>query len=265
MWSQLANSFQHGDIYVYLMMFLAWIGLMIMIERFIMLMFVYRIDFKKFLLSFRKMVQAEDIDRALNLCKKTSNTALPFITMRALEAAESDPSSVRGVIEEETIDFLPRVESRLHVLPVASTIVLLIGILGTIDRLWAAFHSIDILDTAEKQASLSSGIAGSLSHTALGLLICILLLAGHQLLKSAAVKLTERIHYGVAVLTNLLAPAETTSFVPAMGMMAGTPQQAAASESGSNENQAQNPVAEEADDNFDDASVEDIKDEEEII
>jgi biopolymer transport protein ExbB/TolQ len=263
MWSQLALSFQRGDAYLYIMMGLAWLGLLILIERFIMLTFVFRIDFKKFLLSLKKMVQAEDIDRAVNLCKKTSNTSLPYISLRALEAAESDPSTVRGVIEEETIDFLPRVESRLQVIPVVSTIILLVGVLGTIDHLWGAFHSIDVLDTAEKQASLAGGIAGSLSHTAVGLLICIILLAGHQLLRSAAVKLTERIHYGVAVLTNLLAPAEMASFVPAMGMMQMAPQQAAADTQ--EHSQQQNQVAEESDDNFDDASVEDIKDEEEII
>jgi len=262
MWSQLALSLHHGDVYLYLMLGLAWIGVLILIERFVMINFVFRIDFKKFLTNLKKLVQSEDIDRAVSLCKKAGSTSLPHISLRALEAAESDPSTVRGVIEEETIDFLPRVEARLNVLPAIATISLLVGVLGTVDNLWAAFHSIDILDTAEKQASLAGGIATSLTHTSMGLLISIILLAGHQFLKSGAVKLVERIHYGIAVLTNLLAPAETASFIPAMGIPT-APAPAAA------EAQAEAPkpaaVAEAQDDSFDDASVEDIKDEEEII
>ena len=228
-----------------------------------MMFFVFNIDFKKFLLNFRKMIQAEDIDRAMNLCKKASKTSLPLISLKALEASETDPSSVRGIIEEETIDFLPRIEARLGVLPSAATIILLIGILGSIDNLWAAFHSIDVLDTAEKQASLSGGIAASLTHTALGLLICIILISGHHLLKGVAIRLTERLHHGITVITNLLAPQEMTGgFMPvgAMDMMQPNP-----TEGPVEAMETAEEAEEDLDDGFDDATVEDIKDEEEII
>src|SRR5690606_33629773 len=144
-------------------------------------------DFNKFLNNLKKMIRAEDLDRAINLCKAASKTSLPMISLRALEAAETDPTSVRGTIEEEAIDFLPRIEVRLGVLPALATFALLVGIIGTIDRLWAAFHSIDVLDTAQKQASVGHGVAGSLSYTTMGLLICTLFLVGNQLLRGFAV------------------------------------------------------------------------------
>lgn len=265
MWSQLAVSLQHLNPYLVTILVLGFIGTIVVFERLIMLQLVYNLDFKRFVLNLKKTVQANDIDRAINVCKSASRTSLPQISLKALEASERDPSSVRGVIEEETTDFLPQLETRLSVLPALATMILLIGILGTIDTLWGAFDSIAVLDTSEKQANLAQGIAASLNPTALGLMCCLLFIAAHHLLKSMALKLTDRIHYGVTVLTNLLSPAEFTTFQAApvidtggFSMPAETTSFAPAA-----------PVAaakkEVADDNFDDASVEDIKDEEEII
>ncbi|MEZ4744123.1 MAG: MotA/TolQ/ExbB proton channel family protein [Bdellovibrionota bacterium] len=196
--------------------------------------------------------------------QKHSKHLLPKIALRALEAAETDPTTVRGTIEEEAVEFLPRVESRLAVLPALATLVLLVGILGTIDGLWGAFHSIDVLDTAKKQASLASGIAGSLNPTALGLITCMLILTFHQLLKGSAVRLTDRIQYGVTVLNNLLIPPEVATYVAAAPM---DHQVTASRDSHEDDynNTAHMNEAEEDDDAFDDATVEDIKDEEEII
>ncbi len=262
MWSQLAVSLQHGNAYLILILILGFIGTMIIFERLIMLQFVYNIDFKKFLNNLRRSVQAEDLDRAVSICKNASYTSLPAIGLKALEAVERDPATVRGTIEEETIDFLPRIEARISILPAISTLILLIGVLGTIDGLWAAFDSIEILDTSEKQARLANGIAGSLNPTTMGLLMSMLFLTGHQILRGLAIRLTERIHYGISVLVNLLAPQELATYVTAAAGDVGMT--AAPSESKHSSSPTESKIEEE-DDSFDDASVEDIKDEEEII
>lgn len=264
MWSQLAVSLQSGNTYLYLILILGFIGTVIMFERLIMLQVVYSLDFKKFLNNLRRSVQAEDIERAVSICKNASYTSLPAIGLKALEAKERDPSTVRGAIEEESIDFLPKIEARIGVLPALATLILLIGILGTIDGLWAAFDSVEILDSTEKQARLSNGIASSLNPTTMGLLIAMIFLTGHQILRGLALRLTERVHYGVSVLTNLLAPVEMSTFVPAVTVAgaaaAAAPVAAAAHHAGASDSKI-----EVEDDSFDDSSVEDIKDEEEII
>ncbi len=264
MWSQLAVSLQHLNPYLVTILVLGFFGMIVVFERLIMLQLVYNLDFKRFIVNLKKTVQANDIDRAINVCKSAARTSLPHISLKALEASERDPSSVRGVIDEETTDFLPQLESRLGILPAIATMILLIGILGTIDTLWGAFDSIAVLDTSEKQANLAQGIAASLNPTALGLMCCLIFIAAHQFLKSMALRLTDRIHHGVTVLTNLLSPQEYATFQAAPAMETGgftmsteTPSFATA---------APAPAKKEvADDNFDDASVEDIKDEEEII
>lgn len=273
MWSQLALSFQHGDLYVYSMMTIAFVGLVIIFERIIMLQFVYQLNFGKFLDDIRKMILAEDTNRAINFCKKVSGTSLPRIGLKALEASESDPSRVRGVIEEESMALLPSIENRINALPPLATVVLLIGMLGTVDHLWTTFSAIDILDTAKKQATASQGIASSLTHTAMGLLVCMVILIGHQIVRGMAVKLVQRLQHGVTVLTNLIAPAAIA--------MTAMPVAVAASASATQEGQDNYQNAEEyvADANapaavtaaaaptesFNEAAVDDIKDEEEII
>ena len=265
MWSQLAVSLQNGNTYLVLILFLGFMGTTVIFERFIMLQFVYYVDFAKFLSNLRRSVQAEDLDRAVSICKNASNTSLPAIGLKALEAAERDPTTVRGTIEEETIDFLPKLESRIGILPALSTLILLIGVLGTIDGLWNAFDSIEILDTSEKQARLANGIAESLNPTTMGLLISMIFLTGHQMLKGMAIKLTERLHYGVSVIMNLLVPNEVPTYVAAAPMEAAMPVATSQPDEGDVALEETESETEEEDDSFDDASVEDIKDEEEII
>ncbi len=262
MWSQLAVSLQHGNVYLIAILALGFLGTVVLVERLIMLQFVYHIDFNKFLRNLRRSVQAEDLDRAVSICKNASNTSLPAISLKALEAVERDPNTVRGAIEEETIDFLPQLEARIGILPALATLILLTGVLGTIDGLWSAFDSIEILDTSEKQARLANGIAASLNPTSMGLLLSMLFLTGHQLLRGMAIRITERIHYGVSVLMNLLVPNEMPTFVAAAPIETAAPAPVAETRS---EVEEPEPVPEEEDDSFDDASIEDIKDEEEII
>lgn len=273
MWTHLATELQLGNPYVIAMMALGFFGLTILIERFIMLQFVYSIDFKKFINSLKTSVLAEDIDRALQVCTRTSSTSLPLISKKALEAAEKDPSTVKGTIEEETVFFLPQIERRLSTLPTLSTMILLLGILATIDGLWSAFDSIVILDTAQKQARLSNGIAGSLNPTATGLLICMVFLAGNQVLRSLANRVVDQTQYGVTILQNLLVPQEVATIgapvvaaAPApVAPVAPAPLAAVPNEE-DEELMGDASLADADDDVMDDPGpVEEIKDEEEII
>lgn len=272
MWTQLAQSIENGNPYVIAILVFGFIGTMILFERLIMLQWVYFVDFSKFLNNFKKTVKAEDMDRAINLCKSVSHTSLPYISLRAIEAAETDPTTIKGTIEEETLAFLPNLEHRLGVLPAVSTLILLVGVLGTIDEIWTAFNAIQVLDTSEKQSRLAQGIAGSLNPTALGLILSMIFLTGHQILKGIAVRLTEKIHFGVTVLHNLLVPQEVAYMHAPIAAAVGAEAPAVVDNGAAPVNDyevdagvAAQEVVEEEDDSFDDASVEDIKDEEEII
>ncbi len=268
MWNEIGFNLQHGNAYIIAMIVISFLSLTIIFERTMMLQFVFHIDFKKFTKNLKKMLAADDYNRAMNYCKHTAHTSLPLIALRALEAAETDPTKVRGTIEEETIDFLPKIEVRLNVLPAFAIAVLLIGILGTVDSLWNTFHSIDILDTVKKQAAIGQNVASSLTPTAMGLIACLIILFCHQLIRGMAIKLAEKIHYGVTVLHNVLVPQEVSSYMPVMETTA--PIESFTSSNAEPSTPAAPPAATKKEEvahngTFDDASVEDIKDEEEII
>ncbi len=263
MFSEIAASFQHGNSYITAMLILGFIACVVIFERLIMLQFVYHLDFQKFLSNLKKILSADDSSRAISFCKGVGNTSLPYIAKRALEAAESDPTTVRGVLEEETVDFLPRIERRIGMLMAISTLIMLTGVLGAIDSLWATFHAVSVLDTARKQASLGQEIASALNPVAFGVMLSMFVLVGYYTARSLAVRLTERIHHGITVLHNLLVPAEVSSYMPvAMATPTATMAPMAAAEVTESEPAAQGGGT---DANFDDASVEDIRDEEEII
>jgi len=265
MWGEIALSLKHADIYVILIMIMGFIGTLIFFERLIMFQLVFHIDFGKFLANIRKMVAAEDLERAMAFCKSVSKTSLPRISLKALETLESEPSKVRGVIEEETIEFLPDIDRRLGVLPGLTVIIMLIGLLGTIDSLWQAFHSVDVLDTAKKQATLAQGVASALNPTAVGLIFGMLFLAGHHFLRGFANSIIDKTHHGVTVLINLLVPQDPMAMVP---VMATTASAASAADSYDQTNEPKEVGRQDnkkTEETFDDVSVEDIKDEEEII
>lgn len=264
MWSELAKSFQENNIYLWMMMVGFFIAVTVIIERFIMLTLVFNINFGKFLSNLKKMISSEDFERAMNLCRSASRTSLPKISLAALEAAENDPTTVRGTIEEETIAFLPRIEARISLLPNMATLIMLIGILSTIDALWSSFHAVDILDTAKKQTIIARSIASSLNPTALGLIGCMIILFFHQILRGSALRIAEQIHQGVTVLSNLLIPSEITYIAQGAAKSADDSLHA---DTHTAENGAAGAAEEgvQGEDAFDDASVEDIKDEEEII
>ena len=223
MWAELALSFKQGNMYVLAMFGIGFLSALVFFERFVMVQFVYNLNFNRFLLNIRRAIAAEDLDRAVSMCKNAGRTSLPMIALKALEAAESDPTTVRGAIEEETINFLPKLEARLTLLPALATLAMLVGVLGTLDGIWSTFHSIDVLDSAKKQATVAKGLAGSLNPMAMGILISALTIFAQQILKGYALRVIERIHLGVSVLNNLLVPSESTAFVPiaAAGMGGG--------------------------------------------
>jgi len=261
MWGELAESMRQGNTYISVMIFLGFIGTSIMLERLFMLLFVYNINNRKFVAELRKMINAGDSERGMNFCKSVSSTGIPYIALKSLEAHGQDPLTVKGSLEENTIEFLPKVEARINLIPAIATVVLLLGVLATIDGMWASFNALDVLDTAKKQVILGKGIASSLAPTSLGLIISMILLAGSQVIRGMAISVTEKIHHGVSALGNLLIP--PTHAMPQGQPMMMSRQQLSASMA---EETLENTVGTLGEQNaLNDARLEVVKDEEEII
>ncbi len=267
MWGELAIALQSGNIYLWFIAAVSFIATVISFERVIALYFVYSIDFSGFINNLRKMLASKDLDRAMTFCRSVSKTSLPRIALAAVEAKDLDPTTVRGTIEEHTSEFLPRLETRIHFLPTLAILVLLTGLLGTVDALWLAFRSVDVLDSTQKQITLARGMAGALNPTAFGLMASMFILLGYQIAKNMALRLVDELQYGITVLHNLLVPAEQPILQVSHAEQVAKPHLNTPSESPSTttaepaQQTAEAPLKEA----LNDASIEDIKDEEEVI
>ena len=146
MWNELLHSLNEGNTYLLAIATVGFISLVIAFERIFILVFIYNINFKKFINNLRKLLFSKEYSKAVQLCRKTSGSAVPYIAKEAIVAYENDPSKAQMALEENTLDFLSKVEARIGWLPVLVTVVLFIGVLATIDQLWWAFYSFDVLN-----------------------------------------------------------------------------------------------------------------------
>ena len=91
------KSFSPGDpafVFMYVIALFAAAALAIAIERFYYIMIRSNVNADKFMAEIRKLVAGGNMDRAIALCDKGKQKALPFVVLRGLKRA----------IESETLD-----------------------------------------------------------------------------------------------------------------------------------------------------------------
>ena len=76
--------YKDGEIIPYIILAIVSVGYIIIFEKFILLQLVYRINFEKFNTQIKKMLAANDMDRARNFSKATSKTSVPMLTVKAI-------------------------------------------------------------------------------------------------------------------------------------------------------------------------------------
>ena len=215
MWQSVFNSLKSGDIYFIILSVFMFFALFCFFQRFILLQFVYNINFEKFVDKLKILVKSNEAEQALELCKKTSNVGFPRIAEKAVEAGIGDPSMVRGVIEEEVVAFVPRLDKGSSFLSLIGVLAVLVGVVGTISSLWTTLYSMEVVDTTQKQLSIGLQMSESLSYTMCALIICISCVLMSFYIKSQAVNIANKIYHGVSVLHNLYPQQPGFGFVSA--------------------------------------------------
>jgi biopolymer transport protein ExbB len=85
-------------------------------------------------------------------------------------------------MEEGMMEIIPQLEKRTPYVALASNIATLLGLLGTIMGLIAAFTAVANANPAEKADLLSASISVAMNTTAFGLIVAIPLLISNQIL-----------------------------------------------------------------------------------
>ena len=212
MYATMVGFFQDGGPFMYPIAIVLGIGVAISLERFVYLAKQTRVnrrDYNRILPLLKQQRQRE-----LTEIAKKSESAIARIIADGLNRrmASRRRSDIEYAMEEGLLEILPNIERRTPYLATFANIATLLGLLGTIIGLIAAFTAVANADPAEKATLLSQSISLAMNTTAFGLMVAIPLLLVHSMLQSKTSAIVESLEIAVVKFLNLM---ESDESVPA--------------------------------------------------
>ncbi len=203
-YTTVVGFFQEGGPFMYPIAIVLGIGLAISLERYFYLMNQTRVnrrDFERILPLLKQKRQRELAD----LTKK-SKSAMARIIADGMNRRGSSRrrSDIEYAMEEGLLEILPNIERRTPYLATFANIATLLGLLGTIIGLIAAFTAVANADPAQKATLLSQSISIAMNTTAFGLMVAIPLLLVHSMLQSKTSAIVESLEIAVVKFLNLM-------------------------------------------------------------
>jgi biopolymer transport protein ExbB/TolQ len=184
--------FRNGGPIMYPILLTAIVGAAIFFERFYTIVIRSKINGRAFIERVIQLVRAGKTEDAIKLCQQ-SKAVLPDMGMLILRSRSRDEADLQNVADAAALSVLPRLTRRLHYLPMLANVATLIGLLGTIFGLQAAFASVGLASAAARSGELAKGISVALYATGFGLLTAIPLSVGHAYLVSQAEGIIEQV------------------------------------------------------------------------
>jgi biopolymer transport protein ExbB/TolQ len=195
---------QNGGSFIYPIALVLVVGLAITIERWIYLSAAHNTNQKAFTLI-HYALKSGDIE-AISKHAET-NTAPVFDVLesgivRIPQAKRRE--DVEYAMEETIMEYMLRLEKRTPFIATLANIATLLGLLGTIMGLIAAFSAVASADPAEKANLLSSSISVAMNTTAFGLITAIPLILFHSALQAKTASIVDSIEMaGIKLLNSL--------------------------------------------------------------
>ncbi len=204
----LAGFFKHGGIFMYFNLLISAVVIALIIERTVFQLTKYRVNSKEFFAQVRKLVNANNLDRAIKLCE-AGNGGYPTLQLvkSGLTVANRGPDEIDAAMSEKLAEIKPGVEKGIGSLWSLANIATLIGLLGTVSGLIATFAAVSSgnISAAERQTRLAAGISEAMGNTAFGLGIAVTCMIAHLLLHNNAKKIVHDLEATQERVFNLLA------------------------------------------------------------
>jgi biopolymer transport protein ExbB len=182
---RLGDIFQKGGFFFMLNTFFLALVIGLIIERSMYFLGKGHINAGAFLDQIKRLLAANNIDRAKKLCDATT-APIARVAKAGLGKIHRGEAAVAQAMEETMIDVTPEVKVRIGALWSMANITTLTGLLGTITGLIATFSAVGGADPAERQKALSDGIAEAMYNTGYGLGIALLCMIAHLMLSTAS-------------------------------------------------------------------------------
>ncbi|NQZ22543.1 MAG: MotA/TolQ/ExbB proton channel family protein [Colwellia sp.] len=195
---------QNGGSFIYPIALVLVVGLAITIERWLYLSKAHRTNQKAFSLI-QHALKSGDIEA---ISKHAAGNEAPVFDV--LESGISRLGNaerredVEYAMEETIMEYMLRLEKRTPFVATLANIATLLGLLGTIMGLIAAFSAVASADPAEKANLLSSSISVAMNTTAFGLITAIPLILFHSSLQTKTATIVDSIEMAAIKLLNSL-------------------------------------------------------------
>ncbi|MDM3872237.1 MotA/TolQ/ExbB proton channel family protein [Porticoccus sp. W117] len=212
--------FQQGGHFMYPIAIALVFGLAIVLERWLFLTRTTSANRR----AFERMLPMLRKKDFLGAQQLVANNKVPIcrIVASGISRMSQTPrrNEIEAAMEEGMMETLPRLEKRTQYLATLANIATLLGLLGTIIGLIAAFTAVANADPTEKATLLSQSISVAMNTTAFGLMAAIPLLLAHSMLQTKTTEIIDSLDMATVKCLNLLsgeskAQARTRSNDPA--------------------------------------------------
>ncbi len=204
---KIVSFFVEGGFWMYPILLAGSIGIAIGIERFIKLSMVERAN-RKMWDKLHPVLVEGDFDTAREMTTSDDSTV-----SQLLEVGLERQGTVRRrddieiAMEEGMMEIIPQLEKRINYIALYANLSTLLGLLGTIIGLIAAFNAVANANPAEKADLLSASISVAMNTTAFGLISAIPLLIIHSYLNSKAGAIVDSLEMASVKTLNIISAA----------------------------------------------------------
>lgn len=169
-----------GGFIVWIIYIFGAIGITLMLDRFL---HYHRaqINCAEFLNGVRNVLKRENIVEAISICDATPGP-IPHIVKTAILNRENSPDRLKEILRETSLAEIPRLETRLNLLPVIAQIAPLLGLFGTVIGIIGLFNIVQHQGFFIHPGLFAEKLWKALVSTAAGLGVAVVCYAGHSLL-----------------------------------------------------------------------------------
>tara|TARA_R110002110_G_scaffold415561_2_gene650907 strand:- start:118871 stop:119527 length:657 start_codon:yes stop_codon:yes gene_type:complete len=205
MYEVIVGFFQSGGPFMYPIALVLVIGLAIAIERWLVLSSA-RLSNRRAFNAAMALIKKGDY-KAVIAAGSQSSTPMSRIISAGIARFTSSQrrDDIESAMEEGVMEALPRLEKRTPYLATLANVATLLGLLGTIVGLIAAFTAVASAAPTEKASMLSSSISVAMNTTAFGLMSAIPLLLLHAVLQTRTTELVDSFEMASVKVLNTLA------------------------------------------------------------
>ncbi len=200
-----ARFFQEGGIWMYLLAGVSACAIAVSLERLFFFYIHCRINAKALLTQITRLIRNGQAEQARKICARMKNPLALILESAIWHFMQNEADQdIQNAIDEVGLRELPKIQRRTHYISLFANISTLMGLLGTIFGLQAAFGALATADPSQKAAVLAKGISMAMNTTAMGLMVAIPCMVLFSILGAKANTLIEEIDESSVRLLNFL-------------------------------------------------------------